>query len=117
MHNPYTDVEFDPVKARANLNKHKVNFAQAEAALNDPMAVTIQDNDSLRKSHPADFCAQGKQRRSGAIPCVRNMISARESAAPLSLQPEKRALPSCSTTTSSNIFENWPKHKVQAIKP
>lgn len=47
MHNLYTDVEFDPIKARANLNKHKVSFAQAEEALNDPMAVTIQDNDSL----------------------------------------------------------------------
>ncbi|GJI91476.1 BrnT family toxin [Duganella hordei] len=47
MHNTYIDIEFDPAKARANLRKHKVSFAQAEEALNDPMAVTIKDDDSM----------------------------------------------------------------------
>lgn len=47
MHNTYIDIEFDPAKARANLRKHKVSFTQAEEALNDPMAVTIKDDDSM----------------------------------------------------------------------
>ena len=37
------DIEFDPVKAGANLAKHKVSFAHAEQALRDPFAVTIED--------------------------------------------------------------------------
>lgn len=40
------DVEFDPAKARSNLQKHKVSFAHAEQALRDPMAVTIEDPDA-----------------------------------------------------------------------
>jgi uncharacterized DUF497 family protein len=40
------DVEFDPDKARSNLQKHKVSFAHAEQALRDPMAVTIEDPDA-----------------------------------------------------------------------
>jgi len=46
MHNTYTDVEFDPAKAKSNLRKHKVSFSQAEEALNDPMAITIEDADT-----------------------------------------------------------------------
>jgi hypothetical protein len=40
------DIEFDPAKARANLQKHKVGFAHAEQALRDPMALTIEDPDA-----------------------------------------------------------------------
>jgi uncharacterized protein len=39
-------IEFDPAKARANLKKHRVSFADAEQALRDEMAVTIKDPDS-----------------------------------------------------------------------
>jgi uncharacterized protein len=46
MHNGCVDIEFDPAKAAANLNKHKVSFAHAEQALHDPMAVTIEDPDA-----------------------------------------------------------------------
>jgi uncharacterized protein len=46
MHNVGVDVEFDPAKARANLRKHRVSFADAEQALRDPLAVTIEDPDS-----------------------------------------------------------------------
>ena len=41
------DIEFDPAKASANLRKHKVSFAHAEQALRDPMALTIEDPDSV----------------------------------------------------------------------
>ena len=43
--------EFDPAKARNNLQKHGVSFAHAEQALRDPLAFTIEDAD-----------AQGEQR-------------------------------------------------------
>jgi uncharacterized protein len=46
MHNAAVEVEFDPVKAQANLRKHKVSFAHAEQALRDPLAVTIEDPDA-----------------------------------------------------------------------
>ena len=46
MHNEGVDVEFDPAKARANLRKHRVSFADAEQALRDPQAVTIEDPDA-----------------------------------------------------------------------
>ena len=38
--------EYDPAKAAANLKKHKVSFADAEAVLYDPLAVTVEDIDS-----------------------------------------------------------------------
>ena len=39
-------IEFDPAKAIANLVKHKVSFADAEQALHDPNAITIEDPDA-----------------------------------------------------------------------
>lgn len=40
--------EFDPAKARSNLQKHPgVSFAHAEQSLRDDMAVTIEDPDAL----------------------------------------------------------------------
>ena len=38
-------IEFDPAKAKSNLQKHRVSFAHAEQALRDPFAVTIEDPD------------------------------------------------------------------------
>jgi uncharacterized DUF497 family protein len=46
MHNRRVEIEFDPAKARANLAKHKVSFSDAEQALRDPNAVTIEDPDA-----------------------------------------------------------------------
>ena len=41
-----TDIEFDPSKAASNVRKHGVSFADAEQALRDPLAVTIEDPDA-----------------------------------------------------------------------
>lgn len=46
MHTAAVDIEFDPAKARANLRKHRVSFADAEQALRDPRAITIEDPDA-----------------------------------------------------------------------
>ncbi|MFT3819186.1 MAG: BrnT family toxin [Rubrivivax sp.] len=40
------DIEFDPVKAKSNLHKHKVSFSHAEQALRDPMGLTVEDPDA-----------------------------------------------------------------------
>lgn len=47
MHNGEVDIEFDPAKARANLRKHRISFTDAEQALRDPLAVTIDDPDAV----------------------------------------------------------------------
>lgn len=47
MHICAVEIEFDPAKAATNLAKHKVSFAHAEQALRDPMAITIEDPDSV----------------------------------------------------------------------
>jgi len=46
MHNGPVEIELDPVNARANLAKRRVDFAHAEQALRDPFSVTIEDPDS-----------------------------------------------------------------------
>ena len=38
------DYSWDPNKARANFDKHKVDFADAVTALEDDSAVTIEDD-------------------------------------------------------------------------
>jgi len=43
--------EWDPTEARANLTKHRVDFADAALVLEDPLALTREDPD-----------AQGEQR-------------------------------------------------------
>ena len=39
-------IKYDPSKAAANLRKHGVSFADAEGALEDPLAVTVEDPDA-----------------------------------------------------------------------
>ena len=46
MYNDSMEIEFDPIKAQANLHKHCVSFAHAEQALRDPHSLTIEDPDA-----------------------------------------------------------------------
>ena len=39
-------VEFDPIKAKLNKRKHGIGFAEADQALLDPMAYTVEDPDA-----------------------------------------------------------------------
>ncbi len=39
------EVEWDPEKARLNLQKHRVDFADAATALHDEMGITVPDDD------------------------------------------------------------------------
>ena len=36
-------VEWDPVKAKTNLKKHRVSFEEAATVFNDPLSSTIPD--------------------------------------------------------------------------
>lgn len=48
MHTLNMSFEFDPEKARSNLQKHPgVSFSHAEQSLRDDMAVTIEDPDAV----------------------------------------------------------------------
>ena len=40
------EYEWDPTKARANLKKHRVDFADAALVLEDPLALTREDPDA-----------------------------------------------------------------------
>lgn len=46
MHTTPVAIEYDPAKAEANNRKHGVRFADAEQALRDPRAVTMEDPDA-----------------------------------------------------------------------
>ena len=43
---PLMDYEWDPKKASSNLRKYQVDFADAVGVFSDPLAITIQDDDS-----------------------------------------------------------------------
>lgn len=48
MHNENMEFEFDPEKARSNLQKHPgVSFAHAEQSLRDEIALTVEDPDAM----------------------------------------------------------------------
>jgi uncharacterized DUF497 family protein len=49
MYNRFGHIEFDPAKARRNFLLHGVKFGDAELALCDPMALTIEDPESLEE--------------------------------------------------------------------
>ena len=38
--------QYDPIKSATNLKKHRVSFADAEGALKDLLAVTVEDPDA-----------------------------------------------------------------------
>jgi uncharacterized DUF497 family protein len=46
MYTRFMRLDYDPVKAAANLRKHRVSFADAEGVLHDPLAITVEDHSS-----------------------------------------------------------------------
>ncbi len=41
--------EWDQIKARSNMNKHKISFGEAATVFQDPMALSIFDNEHSEK--------------------------------------------------------------------
>ena len=54
------DYEWDPAKAAANVEKHGVSFADAATALEDELALTISDPDSVGENR---FVSMGMDAR------------------------------------------------------
>ena len=50
------DVEWDPTKARTNLSKHGVDFADAALALEDERALTMPDTPSDDEERFVSLC-------------------------------------------------------------
>ena len=44
------EIEFDPAKAEANVEKHGISFEEAASALLDPMALGFEDQDAEGES-------------------------------------------------------------------
>jgi uncharacterized DUF497 family protein len=81
MYHEIMKVTWDPEKAKINLRKHRIRFADAEPVFFDPMALTREDDDSegeqrfvslgldalnrilvvvytyRGRRHPSDFCS------------------------------------------------------------
>ena len=58
--------EWDAAKARVNLRKHGVDFADAATALHDEMAITLPDDDPEEERlspWQATRCGEGSDRR------------------------------------------------------
>ncbi|HTF26063.1 MAG TPA: BrnT family toxin [Candidatus Limnocylindria bacterium] len=56
-YNSAVSCEWDPAKARANLSKHGVDFADAATALEDDRALTIRDPPSSQwEGAPSAVC-------------------------------------------------------------
>ncbi len=49
-------VEWDPAKARANLTKHGIDFADASIALEDEFALTIEDRSARGEQRFISLC-------------------------------------------------------------
>ena len=43
-------IEYDPQKAKSNLNKHGISFEEASTALYDPLALVQEDIDSINEN-------------------------------------------------------------------
>ena len=43
------EFEWDPEKAKANLSKHRVGFAEAATVFRDPLSITVFDPDHSEK--------------------------------------------------------------------
>jgi|LauGreDrversion4_2_1035121.scaffolds.fasta_scaffold634445_3 uncharacterized DUF497 family protein len=61
---PYTltmRIDWDPIKAAANLREHKVSFAEAATVLSDEFALTREDPDSVGEQRfvSLGMCATG----------------------------------------------------------
>lgn len=57
--------EWDPVKAAANLKRHRVTFHEAAAVLNDPLSTTFPDE--AHSEDEARFVTIGTSRRGSVL--------------------------------------------------
>ena len=68
------DVTWDPAKARSNLKKHGVNFADVEAVFYDPFAISFEDPDSMDENRFVVVAMDALSRVVVAVYAYRNTI-------------------------------------------
>jgi hypothetical protein len=56
------EYEWDPAKAKDNLRRHKVDFADAALALEDPLARTVHDPDASGEERYISLGADSSRR-------------------------------------------------------
>jgi uncharacterized DUF497 family protein len=54
---------FDPAKARSNLHKHEISFAEAITVFRDPLAVTIADDVHSQEENREITCGLSERSR------------------------------------------------------
>ncbi len=62
MHTEFKGIEYDSVKATANERKHGVSFADAEQALRDQFAATMEDPDAEGEARFVTLGMESRQR-------------------------------------------------------
>ena len=60
--------EWDPIKARENLRKHRISFDRAAEVLLDPLAISIVDEE--HGEHEERWVSVGKDRRGSLLVVV-----------------------------------------------
>ncbi len=64
--------EWDPIKARENLRKHKISFDRAAEVFLDPLAISIIDEE--HSEHEERWVSLGKDRRGSVLILVHTFL-------------------------------------------
>jgi uncharacterized DUF497 family protein len=64
--------EWDPIKAKENLRKHRISFDRAAEVLLDPLAISIFDEE--RSEHEERWVSLGKDRRGSVLILVHTFL-------------------------------------------
>ena len=64
--------EWDPIKARENLRKHRVSFDRAAEVLLDPLAISIVDEE--HGEHEEQWVSLGRDRRGSLLILIHTFL-------------------------------------------
>jgi uncharacterized DUF497 family protein len=64
--------EWDPIKAKGNLKKHRISFDRAAEIILDPLAVSILDEE--HSEHEERWVSMGKDRRGSVLIVIHTFL-------------------------------------------
>ena len=64
--------EWDPIKAKENLRKHRISFDRAAEVLMDPLAISIIDEE--HSEHEERWVSLGKDRRGSVLILIHTFL-------------------------------------------
>ncbi len=64
--------EWDPIKARENLRKHKISFDRAAEIFLDPLAISVFDQE--HSEHEERWVSLGKDRRGSVLIAIHTFL-------------------------------------------